>query len=108
KMDKSDKVIFVSPNYRKGHYCFSYVQVGDQVHSNAALWDAILALKWVQDNVACFGGDPRNVTISGQSAGAAIAHYLLLILKNYLRFDFEYPPLKRAILMSGTRELFKL
>lgn len=109
RMDPSDnKVIFVSPNYRKGHYGFSYVKIEDQVHSNAALWDAVLALKWVQDNVQHFGGDPHNVTISGQSAGAAIVHYLLLILKDYEQFGFKYPPLKRALLMSGTRELFKL
>ena len=70
-------VIVVSMNYRVGAYGFlSYPGLTEASPHNAsgnqALSDAIAALKWVQQNIAAFGGDPGNVTIFGQSAGACI------------------------------------
>ena len=70
-------VIVVSLNYRVGALGFlSYpglTQTSDHMASgNQALSDSIAALKWVQQNIAAFGGDPHNVTIFGQSAGACI------------------------------------
>ena len=70
-------VIVVSMNYRVGAYGFlSYPGLTEASPHNAsgnqALSDSIAALKWVQQNIAAFGGDPNNVTIFGQSAGACI------------------------------------
>ncbi len=49
----------------------------NKVSGNYAMLDQITALKWVRDNIAGFGGDPKNVTIGGQSAGARNSTMLL-------------------------------
>lgn len=63
-------LVFVAINYRLG--AFGWLSGPDvQKHdglSNAALYDQRLALQWVQDHIANFGGDPSRVTILGESA----------------------------------------
>ncbi|GBP60050.1 Esterase E4 [Eumeta japonica] len=49
-----------------------------EASGNAGLKDAILALKWVNKNIQCFGGDAEKITLGGNSAGAALTHYLML------------------------------
>jgi para-nitrobenzyl esterase len=65
--------------------------------SNRAVLDWIAALEWVQENIASFGGDPRNVTIGGQSAGSAAC---LILLVNPRAKDL----FGRVIAMSGTSD----
>src|SRR4051812_42082588 len=48
------------------------------VASNAALYDQRLAMEWVRRNIRRFGGDPSNITVMGESAGAgSIVHHLI-------------------------------
>ena len=62
-------VVVISVEYRLGAFRFSYLE--DVPGSgNAGLLDQILALRWVRDNIAAFGGNPDNVTIWGESAGS--------------------------------------
>ncbi|XP_046751474.1 esterase E4-like [Diprion similis] len=70
-------VILVTFNYRLGP--LGYLSTGDKVASgNWGVKDQVLALKWVQSNVKYFGGDPDQVTLFGQSAGAALVHLLTM------------------------------
>jgi para-nitrobenzyl esterase len=71
-------VVVVTFNYRLGPFgFFSHPELtkesGHNASGNQALLDTVAALKWVQINIGAFGGDPRNVTIFGESAGAAMA-----------------------------------
>jgi para-nitrobenzyl esterase len=69
--------VVVTFNYRLGALgFFSHPELtkesGQNASGNQALMDALAVLRWVQTNIAAFGGDPRNVTIFGESAGAAM------------------------------------
>lgn len=66
--------VVVSANYRSGFEGFAHI---DGAPENRALLDQLAALNWVQDNIARFGGDPGNVTVLGQSAGAGSIAALL-------------------------------
>lgn len=72
--------IVVTINYRLGLFgTFAHpaVQAAGEPGGNYGLLDTIAALRWVQDNVAAFGGDPRQVTLFGESAGGGTVGYLM-------------------------------
>lgn len=75
-------VVLVTFNYRLGPFgFFSHPELtkesGHNASGNQALGDSIATLQWVRDNIRAFGGDPNNVTIFGQSAGACMVAALV-------------------------------
>ncbi len=75
-------IVFVSINYRVGIFGFFAhpdltKESGYNASGNYGLLDQIAALKWVQKNIAAFGGDANNVTIAGQSAGSMSVNCLV-------------------------------
>lgn len=64
-------VVVVTLNYRLGALgFFAHPALGERASMNFGLLDQIAALQWVQRNISAFGGDPGNVTVFGESAGA--------------------------------------
>ena len=77
-------VILITINYRLGrlgHFAFPALskEHPEEPKGSYAFMDQIAALKWVQQNITAFGGDPENVTIFGFSAGGVSIHSLLTI-----------------------------
>jgi para-nitrobenzyl esterase len=69
-----DGVVVVSVGYRLGAEGFLALEGAP---ANRAVLDWLAALDWVQENIAAFGGDPGNVTVAGQSAGAVACTTLM-------------------------------
>lgn len=69
-----DGVVFVSANYRLGSEGFSVL---DGAPRNLGLEDAAAALRWTHAEVAAFGGDPKRITVMGESAGGSLVAALL-------------------------------
>jgi para-nitrobenzyl esterase len=87
-----DGVVLVTLNYRLGVPGFLDL---DGAPPNRGLLDVLAALGWVRDTVATFGGDPDNVTVFGQSAGATLVGALLATPQARGLF-------RRAIIQSGS------
>jgi para-nitrobenzyl esterase len=87
-----DGVVVVTINYRLGVDGFLHFDDGGP--ANRGLLDQVAALEWVRDNIAAFGGDPENVTIAGESAGAMSVTTLLSMPRAAGLF-------RRAVAQSG-------
>jgi para-nitrobenzyl esterase len=91
-------VVLVTLNYRLHIFGFTDLEgraQGFDGSANAGIADLVMGLEWVRDNIAAFGGDPDNVTIFGESAGAALIGSLLAAPSAQGLF-------RRAICQSGT------
>lgn len=92
-------VIVVTLNYRLGALGFLChpllgVEGENEAGGNLGLWDQLAAIAWVRENIAAFGGDPDNITVFGQSAGAMSLQALATSPKSRGLF-------RRMILQSG-------
>lgn len=92
-------VILVTINYRLGIFGFLAhpelsAENADGTSGNYGTYDQIAALKWVHENIAEFGGDPDNITVFGQSAGAAS-------IKNLVSSPLSKGYVRNAIIQSG-------
>lgn len=91
-------IVSVTINYRIG--ALGFLELGDVLgeayrgSGNCGLLDIVAALRWVQQHISSFGGDPDRVTIMGQSAGAKLASSLLCVPEAKGLFQ-------RAIIQSG-------
>ena len=96
--DVGKQVVIVGVRYRLGIFGFlSHRKLTSEqgASGNYGLMDQIAALRWVQRNVAKFGGDPDNVTIAGESAGSQDVSLLLTA-------PAAAPLFNKAIMESGT------
>jgi para-nitrobenzyl esterase len=99
-LSSAGPVVLVTLNYRLGALGFYSLPALDATRSDApsgsdGIRDQQLALHWVQDNIAAFGGDPKNVTVFGESAGSmSVCLHLLVPGSSSLR--------QRVIMESGS------
>lgn len=85
---KYKNVIVVNVNYRlglNGYFASKELKQeatedGHASFGNYGLHDQVMALEWVRDNIAAFGGDPQNVTLFGHSAGSISVNYLYMLM----------------------------
>ncbi|XP_051161023.1 acetylcholinesterase-like [Leptopilina boulardi] len=98
-MAASSNTIVASMQYRVGAFGFLYLNQhfpnSQEAPGNMGLWDQIMALQWLKDNAAAFGGNPDLITIFGESAGGGSVslHLISPATKGLVR---------RGILQSGT------
>ncbi|XP_045782974.1 esterase FE4-like [Maniola jurtina] len=86
-------VILVTLNYRVGPYGFFCLDTPD-VPGNQGIKDQVLALRWVKENIAAFGGDMNKITVMGGSAGGVSIEFNLLSKQEKL--------FNQAIIQSGS------
>lgn len=88
-------VIFITVGYRLNALgFFSHPELRDECLGNQGLLDQLAALRWVQDNISAFGGDPTRVTICGQSAGG-------MSVSSIINSPLSEGLVSGAIMMSG-------
>ncbi|KAK7474994.1 hypothetical protein BaRGS_00033741 [Batillaria attramentaria] len=108
----SREIILVNINYRMGALGFLVTgETTNDARGNYGIQDQVMALKWVQENIHAFGGDPSKVTLFGQSAGAqsTLIHLTLPESAPYFRnaivesspIAIPYKRFPEAIILGG-------
>ena len=104
KYASEEGIVYVSINYRLGALGFLELSelLGEEYASsgNNGMLDIVAALRWVQHNIAAFGGDPSRVTVIGNSAGAKCVASLYVMPKARSLFH-------RAIAQSGATQAIR-
>ncbi len=115
---REKNVVVVTINYRLGFFgFFSHPELTEETEEkysgNYGLLDMRKAAMWIRDNIAAFGGDPDNLTISGQSGGAAACGAILAsplmkglfkrisIISGPVYWGFMQPPLREEVEKRG-------
>lgn len=101
---RDKEAVMVAPNYRLGAWGYLYLGelLGEEYEDsgNCGLLDQLIALKWVNENISAFGGDPHMVILMGQSAGAKSVANLMVTPNAKGLFH-------RAILQSGATQCIR-
>jgi acetylcholinesterase len=81
-----ENIIVVSINYRVANLGFLFFEnYRTEAPGNAGMYDQLMALQWVKDNIHFFGGNPHNITLFGESAGAvSVSFHLISPLSQHL------------------------
>nr|WP_164986256.1 carboxylesterase family protein [Streptomyces roseicoloratus] len=106
-------LVVVTLNYRLGFEGFGHVPTAEATSypDNRGLLDQVAALRWVRENIAAFGGDPGNVTVAGQSSGAASVACLMVmdrargLFHRAIAHSAASPYYTREIAAATTREI---
>ena len=98
KWSREEDIVIVGVNHRLNVFGFLYLGALDPAYSSsgmAGMLDLVLALRWVRDNIASFGGDPSQVTIMGESGGG-------MKVSTLLAMDSAHGLFSKAIVESGS------
>jgi len=107
---RTEETVLVGINYRLG--ALGFLSHPDISGGNLGIQDQILALEWVNQNIESFGGDPSNITVMGQSAGAISAYALLAnnrarhLIKNVIFQSGRYDSFETQDIASEKAEKF--
>ncbi|KAK3390653.1 Alpha/Beta hydrolase protein [Podospora didyma] len=96
-VERTQSHLVVTFNYRLNFFGFPHAAGLPDDQQNLGLFDQRMAIEWVRDNIAAFGGDPKHMTLWGQSAGAISVGF----------YQFAYPddPIVSGVIMDSGSEL---
>lgn len=101
ELSSKGDIVVVAPNYRLAALGWLYVP---GYTANIGLLDQEAAIDWVVDNIASFGGDPEQITVMGQSAGASSIACLLTRRPRFQRAIMQSPALGRGVWPAAQAE----
>ncbi|KAJ5104178.1 hypothetical protein N7532_004707 [Penicillium argentinense] len=94
-----ERFIYVSGNYRMGIYGWTS-SADEDMDANVGLHDGIAALEWTKQYIARFGGNPNDITVLGESAGAAMVELMLVAEEGMWPLPFQKAFISSPALLS--------